>query len=407
MRHTLVLIALLTAASAAAQPGAAPPAPTNDDCLTCHGDSELRRGDGSPLAVDPSRYGSSVHGQVGLACVDCHADLATAELPHAEKLARAQCATCHEEAVTAYGRSVHATAQPSGGLRPATCASCHTAHAIVGAKDPESPTYHLNLAATCGQCHGAQMPGAMPGGNILAQFQDSIHGRALDRAGLLVAPSCATCHGAHAILPRRSAESRVSRANVPATCGSCHEGVERVFAESVHGQAVAAGSAQAPVCIDCHTAHRIDSAREAAFRLQVVDTACGSCHKESLATYRDTFHGQATELGFAQVATCADCHTAHAQFAVSDARSSVTGDHRVQTCQKCHEGANANFAKYDPHADAHDDERGPLLYYSARFMELLLGGVFAFFGLHTVLWFTREYREVRARRGASRGDANA
>lgn len=400
MRGVPVLLILLLAGTVQAQP-AAPTAPTNDDCLVCHGDPETKRANGQSLALDAGRFAQSVHGQVGLSCVDCHADLATAELPHAEKLARVDCSTCHDTAAAAYARSVHAAAVTAGKPGAATCASCHTAHEILPSKDPASTTYHLNLPTTCGTCHGAQAAGStMPGGNVLATFQDSIHGKALSKSGLLVAPSCASCHNAHDILEKSQAESRVNRVNVPSTCGKCHEGVQLTFNQSIHGQELAKGNARAPVCVNCHTAHGIQGVEQAAFRVKVVDAACGSCHKESLHSYRDTFHGQVTELGFSQVATCADCHSAHAQFPKSDPRSQVSDANRQKTCQKCHEGANANFARYDPHANAHDHERGPFLYYSARFMELLLVGVFGFFGIHTTLWFARSWQEVRRRRGA-------
>ena len=52
-------------------------------------------------------------------------------------------------------------------------------------KDPDSPTYHLNLPATCGRCHGnAEIirKGRIAIGDVVAQFQDSIHGQALARA---------------------------------------------------------------------------------------------------------------------------------------------------------------------------------------------------------------------------------
>lgn len=393
----LVALFLIVAGPAWAQP-ATPTAPTNDDCLVCHGDPETRRANGQSLAVDAARFAQSVHGQLELTCVDCHADLATAELPHAEKLARVDCSSCHDTAVAAYNKSVHAAAVTAGRPNAATCASCHTAHGILPSKDPASTTYHLNLPTTCGACHGAQAPAAhVPGGNVLGVFEDSIHGKALSKAGLIVAPSCASCHGAHDILDKSDAASRINRSSVPGTCGKCHEGVQRTFAESVHGQQFAQGNPRAPVCVSCHTAHDIQGVDQAAFRVKVIDAACGSCHKESLQTYRDTFHGQVTELGFAAVATCADCHSAHAQFPKSDPRSLVSDANRQKTCQRCHEGANANFARYDPHANAHDHERGPLLYYSARFMELLLVGVFGFFGIHTTLWFTRSYQERRRR----------
>ncbi len=263
------------------------------------------------------------------------------------------------------------------------------------AADPTSRTYHLNLSATCGACHGRSEGGRVPGGDVLPSFDESIHGRALSRSGLLVAPTCTTCHGAHDIAVTTSPESRTYRAAVPTTCGSCHEGIKRVFDASVHGQQLASGNPRAPVCISCHTAHAIRDVEQDGFRTQVIDRACGACHLESLATYRDTFHGQVTKLGFAQVATCADCHTAHEQYPKTDARSSVSSGRRLATCRACHPSANENFALYDPHADVHDHERGALLYYSGRFMQLLLSGVFLFFAVHTSLWFSRSFRERR------------
>ena len=53
--------------------------------------------------------------------------------------------------------------------------------------------------------------------------------------------------------------------------------------------------------------------------------------------------------------------------------------------------------KYDPHAKPHDKQRSAPVYYTALFMELLLAGVFSFFGLHVALWFPREIRLRRQR----------
>jgi hypothetical protein len=116
---------------------------------------------------------------------------------------------------------------------------------------------------------------------------------------------------------------------------------------------------------------------------------CGTCHAESVRTYRDTFHGQVTNLGFRRVAACADCHGAHQIFKKSDPRSTISEARRVETCGRCHEGANANFVKFDPHADKHDRARSPELYFASKFMTVLLGAVFVFFGIHTALWFSR------------------
>jgi hypothetical protein len=400
-RAALGVLLLCVAAPARAQ--SAPPAPSNDDCLVCHSDPETKRADGQSLAVDPAVYAKSVHGQLELQCVDCHADLAGVELPHVEKLQPAQCASCHDEPVAAYQKGVHAKARAEGQPAAATCASCHGTHDILPSEHPESRSYHLNLPATCGQCHGNEAIIAqahLPGGNVASRFGDSIHGRALTRMGLVVAPSCASCHGAHDVLGKGDPGSRVHRSQLAATCGTCHEGIERQYVQGAHGQQVAKGNLRAPVCADCHSAHGIQPAQTPSWRVEVVNE-CGTCHTESLHTYRDTFHGQVTELGYSRVATCADCHGAHEMLPKSDPRSPVSDERRLSTCQKCHPGATANFARFDPHANAHDRERNPILFFTAQFMQLLLWGVFSFFGIHSGLWFVRSWRVLRQRRSVS------
>jgi hypothetical protein len=382
---------------------AAPKAPTNDDCLACHGDASLTGAGGRSVAVAPEKFAASIHGQAGQACVACHADLAAAtEFPHAEKLAPVSCATCHDQPAALYEAGVHAQARhASASSVAAACKDCHGTHEIRSSKDPESSTYHLNLPTTCGRCHGNPeiiRKGRIAIGNVVAQFQDSIHGQALSRSGLLSAPNCSDCHGFHDIKRKSEAGSRVFRANVPETCGKCHEGITRRYVAGIHGQQLAKGNPEAPVCVTCHSAHGIQRVEASSWRLQVVKE-CGTCHKQSIRTYRDTFHGQVTQLGFVRVAACADCHGAHDIFPKGDPRSSVSHRNLVATCRKCHAAATESFAKYDPHADRHDRPRNPLLYYASKFMETLLVGVFLFFGVHTVLWFSRSVPAGRRRAG--------
>jgi hypothetical protein len=379
------------------------PATTDADCLACHEDPSAKRADGRPL-VPPTSLPASVHGAAGLACIDCHADLAhTTDFPHPEKLSPAQCVSCHDDAAARYGEGVHAQARRAQTDSPAAnCADCHGTHDILPAKDPASRTHHLNLARTCGHCHGDPETirrGGIAVGNVSALFQDSIHGRALAKSGLVVAPNCNSCHGHHDIRRASDPLSPVFHAKVPTTCGRCHEGIRNEYDPSVHAAAAKAGRGGA-VCSDCHTAHGIQAAAGLpAWRLAVVKE-CGTCHGEAIRTFRDGFHGQAGSLGFERVATCADCHGAHDIQPRSDPRSRISAARRVQTCAQCHPGASASFVKYDPHADFEDRERSPAVHYTARFMKFLLAGVFAFFGIHTVLWFPRSFRERRRQRGA-------
>jgi hypothetical protein len=388
----LLLLPLLLAwlaASPALAAKAPPKGPTDEDCLTCHSDPDAKRADGRPVFVKVEAWKASVHGQAGLSCTDCHASLAKAELPHDDKVAPVDCATCHEDAVKLYKASVHA--RPGKDGRPnAVCGGCHGLHDILGSKDPASRTRHLEVAKMCETCHGKSRAGRT--------FDDSIHGQALIKKGLVVAPNCATCHGHHDILPPSEAESKVARAKVPALCGSCHTGIDQIYEQSIHGQQLKAGNPRAPVCTSCHSTHGI-AATGRAWQVEVAKE-CGTCHTTSAATYRDTFHGKVRELGFTRGAVCADCHGSHDIQPEKDPRSRVSAARRVETCQRCHQGVNANFAAYDPHADPDLPDRNPMLHYTSRFMKLLLGGVFAFFGTHTLLWLPRE---VRARRAARKG----
>ena len=385
---SLVLLApSVHAASTAA------PSPGNDDCLACHDDATLKAGDGRSIAVDAKVFGGSVHGP--MSCTDCHADLAKAEFPHAEKLKPVDCGGCHADPVAAYGKSVHAAARTAGNQSAARCVDCHGKHDIRSSKDPASPTYALNLPNMCGKCHGDAKiikDGGIKIGDVLAKYHDSIHGKALEKSGLLVSAKCTDCHGNHEIRRKTDAASGVYRANIPATCGKCHGGILALYTSGIHGSKLAQGDTRVPVCADCHTAHEIRRTDADAWKLDVL-AECGSCHAQSLKTYRDTFHGQVTNLGFARVASCADCHRAHDIFPKADPRSSISSANRTATCKKCHPSAGDGFAKYDPHADKHDAARNPPLYWTARFMQLLLGGVFVFFGLHTSLWFQRLLRK--------------
>jgi nitrate/TMAO reductase-like tetraheme cytochrome c subunit len=217
-------------------------------------------------------------------------------------------------------------------------------HDIRSSKDPASPTYHFNLAATCGKCHAnpAMIAKAkIKIGNVPAHFQDSIHARALNRMGLLVAPNCASCHGNHEIRRASDAQSSVSRANVPKTCGTCHEGIRRTYETSVHGTAVRGGKPGAAICIDCHSAHD-QKLTDDKFKAALVKE-CGTCHKREL---EHTVHGDPSKPA---VATCADCHGSHDILPKTDPGSLVSPGRLASTCSKCHNESSSEFAGFNPH----------------------------------------------------------
>ena len=380
--------------AAAADTEKAQPAFTNADCLDCHTDPTLTRtlnGKEVPLAVvDTNRFEASVHG--ALDCTDCHVGV---KPEHDAGLPPAQCGDCHEEPAKEYPSSIHGVSHQLGSSAAASCGDCHGSHYIAPVKDPASPVFKLNLPETCAKCHsnpGLAEQYHLRSPKAAAQYLDSIHGRALLKMGLIVAPSCNDCHGVHNIKRSQDEGSPISHALISKTCGKCHVTVEETYAKSVHGQLLVKGDKRGPVCTDCHTAHEIEPPLNGHFK-QVSDRRCGKCHEDRLKRYEETYHGKAMELGQTssapQVAACFDCHGHHDVLPASNPDSRLSKQNIVQTCKACHPDANAGFAEYQPHADPLDGKHYPQLHGVFLFMTALLIGVFAFFGGHTALWLFR------------------
>jgi predicted CXXCH cytochrome family protein len=355
------------------------------DCLSCHADKTMQDASGHSVGVDADKFKASMHG--GLGCIDCHTSIK--EYPHPELPTHVMCNTCHADQALAIGGSVHAEASAH------PCTSCHgDVHAIFPKSDARSAVYPLNIPRTCGTCHASEAMAKKYGlQNVYATYMDSIHGYAVSKEGLLVAANCMSCHGSHDIRSHKDAKSATSRVNTPNTCGSCHGGVQNEYFAGVHGKAAESGNLKAPVCTDCHTAHAILQPTLASFRMQSTPI-CGSCHKDQLATYRDTFHSQLGLLGgYVETARCWDCHGAHRILPASDPSSPIAPGNLIKTCGKCHKDANASFVQYQPHANPRNRKLNPALYYTRFFMNLLLWSVLSFFALHTLLWFIRAKRE--------------
>ena len=282
-----------------------------------------------------------------------------------------------------------------GASGAANCWDCHGSHDMLSVTNPASPMFKMNLPLTCARCHSN--PGLTKEYEInhpkaAAQYLDSIHGQALLKMGLIVAPSCDDCHGVHDIKRAVDRDSPINHANVARTCGKCHYGVEKTYDQSIHGQLLARGDTHGPVCTDCHTAHEITNPEGNNFKA-ISDQRCGKCHEDRLAHYRDTYHGKAVALGkpntAPEVAACYDCHGYHDVLPPSNPHSHLSEQNILATCQKCHPGATVGFTGYKPHANPMDGAHYPLLHVVFVAMTGLLIGVFAFFGLHTILWLVR------------------
>lgn len=338
--------------------------PTADEtCLQCHDAQQgSASADDAELGVEMSAYHDSIHGD--LACVECHTEAEDDSCRSG--LDPVDCGDCHATEEAKLGGGVHGMAFLTEGM-PVTCTDCHGTHDTLAKDDPASRVYPTELPTTCGQCHDSEehdLPKRAPGVTV-EDYVESAHYTGLTDDGLLKSASCIGCHGNHGMLATNDPQSLVHHDNIPATCGSCHEGAFDDYMTGAHGQALAEGNDDTPVCTDCHAEHAIfdhEDPRATVYASKVSKSTCAQCHsggrinrrygieEGQVETYRDTFHGLADQFdGTEDMANCADCHGAHLILAASNPQSSIHEDNLPATCAECHPGAGPGFAEGSVH----------------------------------------------------------
>jgi cytochrome b subunit of formate dehydrogenase len=383
MRRTiaLVLACLLCAAAARA-------ADEDESCLECHAKkAELAKALGDkeralePLLVDPAKWAKDHHNAKG--CANCHFDYDST--PHSEDAETIQCAECHEDAAKVYKESVHANAE-----KPVHCGECHGLHNIIPPSERDSPLYPLNVHETCGKCHFGDGNGHTRGTELPRErYMADAHGHGILVSGLVVTATCVSCHGHHTIRRNDDPKSRVSRLHVDKVCAECHLGAYEEYEQSIHFLKSSDENEHiGATCTDCHHPHEISKADDE-FRTQSVQ-ACSKCHDERGGSFRLTYHGKSTSLGFGgRVATCESCHGNHKILPTSNPESLVNPANVVDTCGKCHTGSHKEFTNYLVHADYRDKEQNPTLWWVWAVMTGLLVGTLILGGLHALLWLIR------------------
>jgi cytochrome b subunit of formate dehydrogenase len=301
------------------------------------------------------------------------------------------CTACHDDQEAKLAKSAHAAV---------ACASCHVKH--------DDYPHPANVPKpVCSQCHQGQQ----------ADYDRGVHGQAT-KNGNGSAPDCSVCHGAaHELLRPKSSEFREK---VPDTCGMCHSDVADRFRTSVHGQALAKGITQAPICTDCHGEHSIlapSNKASTVYSGNIRDT-CGNCHgnvrlsrrfglpADRVVSFDASFHGLAAKEGNETVANCASCHGVHNILPSSDPRSTVNTKNLAATCGKCHQGAGKRFAISQVHV-AEDGKEAPAMRWVRQFYLLMIPLTIGLMLLHNGGdWVRKLLRLRRARGGARRLDVN-
>ena len=145
--------------------------------------------------------------------------------------------------------------------------------------------------------------------------------------------------------------------------------------------------------------------------MRVSEEVCSRCHaserlntkynlpSDRVKTFFESYHGLAAAYGSTLAANCASCHGFHKVLPSSDPDSTINKAHLVETCGKCHPGANDKFATGKIHVDISAAQSGTDMGDMASWwvrkiyivmIVLVIGGMF----IHNALLF---YRKTAAR----------
>lgn len=384
--------------------------PLAPNCWDCHGKHDIRALD------DPASNTNPIN--IPRMCGACHAENA----PVAQSRNIEQ-----HDILLHYEQSIHGEGILKKGLTvTAVCTSCHTAHHVLPHTDPESTIHRDNVVGTCLQCHALieQVHRKVIEGRLWEAEPEKIpicidchqphearkvyydegvsdrdcmlcHRDPIEGAGGLIpavdptqmarsvwneqpihaGTRCAQCHTGTTPALERACETVIETVD----CSICHAEEVDEHSQGVHGQLLAQGDPDTPVCLDCHSGHgtlsRLDPASPT-FPNHVPDL-CGRCHREGekaatrqhstqhdvVQNYTMSIHGKGLlKSGLVVTATCADCHTAHRPLPASDPESSVHRKNIPDTCGRCHYGIEETFVRsiHSPLVSERDEEDLPV-----------------------------------------------
>lgn len=284
----------------------------SETCMSCHEDKDLameKNGKKISLFVDKEHYLKSVHGTAD--CEDCHLKYNAEEIPHTKTSQSVDCKSCHDD-LEGLETSVHSSVN---------CIECHSKHDIKPVKELKS--------SNCMSCHKNK--------NVAA-FSTSVH-----------AKNNVSCDGCH---ESGHSAMKISRKNVVSLCGKCHSETKMKFKGSIHQTVLKDGVTDAPVCTDCHGAHKILTSK-----FSIESEGCLKCHLDEnkfpgeergsakfVAKYKTSIHASIRK-GEIEAAGCVDCHGNHMIQNPDDPKSSTSRALLMETCGKCHSDVVQNFRK--------------------------------------------------------------
>lgn len=221
-----------------------------------------------------------------------------------------ECATCHEDVVKSFGKTVHGRSFTAGrgAVASANCASCHLGgqeHMESGGeKKPVSVKKGEHASDACLTCHD--------GKKSRAHWQGSAH----QVAGV----ACASCHEVHKNHGGTPEAKKVAGGPTESTnkCLECHGG-QRAALHQRSSHPLRDGQMS---CESCHNPH--GSTGEKLLRHATPNELCLSCHQNLRGPFLWE-HSPVRE-------DCLTCHKAHGSNYPQLLQARVT-----QLCQSCHQ----------------------------------------------------------------------
>lgn len=291
---------------------------SKDQCYNCHVQLDGR------VKVPADLYKGDIHFRKGIACAACHGGDSK-----------------EEDMDKAMNKSIGFIGVPKGSQVLKICAKCHN--------------------------------------DEYTKLMSSVHGESSTGKGIII-NNCVTCHGIHNIIPVKSPGSKVSGANIVATCSGCHSNASFMknynpgisvdqlekYKTSVHGEKVFKGDYKVATCASCHGTHDIKNVKDPAAKVYPTNIpgTCNKCHGDAeymkeykiptdqYEKYKTSVHGIALlEKGDKNAPSCNRCHGDHG--AAPPEVSSV-----IKVCGTCHV-LNAQMFDESPHKTAFEKENKP------------------------------------------------
>ncbi|MEJ2695426.1 MAG: cytochrome c3 family protein [Candidatus Sulfobium sp.] len=294
-------------------------------CLGCHSSRDMaakfKNGETMSIYVDQGLLGASAHKNLG--CSSCHSDVSLDNHPAGMKFtsrkafsakASGACRKCH-----GFRSGLHARMLAK--LKTVVCTDCHGFHDVRPVEAGMD---------SCHGCHRYKLVMPFKDGSVESVhveegiLKNSVHNKL----------RCVDCHFGFSSKehPVRAFESKRDFTIVSTEiCRRCHFDKYTKTLESIHFNILVKGNLGAPVCVDCHGAHSVESGRKEKNRSA---RKCKQCHALIYAAYTHSVHGNALISDNNQdVPVCSDCHRAHD---ISDPRLTDFRNNIPQMCGNCH-----------------------------------------------------------------------